>query len=124
MCKKGCLITVFGLVVLVFLLIGGIKFPTSYAKTEIAAFSSGDGIYTLIVYMIGEPEWPFGETHCSFDLLEGRKRVSRYPFSIKNDGAIAHRENFHVTWNADNVTILVSSKEQGTTEYILSYDGT
>ena len=50
------------------LLIGGIKYQSTYEKTEIMRSLSDDGQYTLFVYMIGEPDWPFGATHCRFAL--------------------------------------------------------
>lgn len=74
--------------------------------------------------MIGEPDWPFGSTHCRFDLFKDDKRIIKYPFSIHNDGANAHEDNFDIIWNEDNVTVIVSGSEQNDIEYVLNFDGT
>lgn len=105
------------------LLVGGLKYRTTYAKTEILSVSSIDGQYTLFVYMIGEPDWPFGATHCRFDLMNADKRITRYPFDIHDDGATAHENNFDISWEEDYVTIIVSGSEQKDIVYQLSFDG-
>ena len=105
------------------LLIGGIKYQSTYEKTEIMRSLSDDGQYTLFVYMIGEPDWPFGATHCRFDLMNADKRIIKYSFDIHDDGANAHESNFNITWGKDNVTVLVSGSEQKDIFYKLSFDG-
>ena len=95
-----------------------------FAKTEVVSSASGDGRYRLTVYMIGEPDWPFGETHCRFDLSCEGKRIIKHPFSIWDDGSAARESNFAVAWNTDNVTIIVSGSEQKDETYVLNFDGT
>lgn len=122
--SNGCLIAVLAFLLLIGILFAGITYRTSYAKTEIVTSTSHDGRYTLIVYMIGEPEWPFGSTHCRFDLQDGSDSIIKYPFSIQDDGATAHSDNFSIVWYIDHVTITVSGSEQNDREYILNFDGT
>ena len=122
--KKGIFAVLLGILVLLLTLYGGIKYRTSYAKTKIMASSSVNGQYNLVIYMIGEPDWPFGTTHCRFELFEENKRIVKYPFSIKNDGANAHEENFNVIWSSDSVSVTVSGEEQDDIIYVLNYDGT
>lgn len=74
--------------------------------------------------MVGAPEWPFGATHCRFDLLRNHKRLIEYPFSIQDDGAVAHEDNFNVIWNENNITVIVSGSEQKDKVYVLNFDGT
>jgi hypothetical protein len=116
----------FLLVVLIVLAVSEAVFVyrTSFAKTEIITSASDDNSYQLIVYMIGEPEWPFGATHCRFDLFHSGKRLIKHPFSIQDDGAVAHESNFHVTWGEDHVTVIASGSEQKDKEYVLNFDGT
>lgn len=121
---RGCLITVMFFLLLAGVLIAGIAYRTNYAKTELAFYDSEDGHYRLTVFMIGEPDWPFGATHCRFDLARDGKRIIKCSFSILNDGASAHADNFRITWNPDNVTITVSGSEQSGTKYVLNFDGT
>ena len=63
---------------------------------------------------MGEPDWPFGATHCRFTLRgEGRQILER-AFSIQDDGAVAR---------ADGVQVVVSGSEQGNRIYVLGFDG-
>lgn len=121
---KRCFMIMLVVLLLLAILFGGFKYRTSYAKTELVTETSSDGQYTLKIYMIGEPDWPFGATHCRFDLLEGAKRIVKVPFSIYDDGAMARKGNFDIRWNEDNVTILVSGSEQDQDAYVLKFDGT
>lgn len=106
------------------LLIGGIQYRVSFAKTEIITSAANNEPYTLTIYQIGEPDWPFGPTHCRFDLRNGSKRIIKHPFSIRNDGCSAHASNFTIVWSADSAAITVSGEEQPDQTYILCYDGT
>ncbi len=116
----------FLLVVLIVLALSEAVFAyrVSFAKTKILTSASDDNSYQLTVYMIGEPEWPFGATHCRFDLLHGRKRLIKHSFSIQDDGSAARESNFHVTWGEDHVMVVVSGSEQPDKEYVLNFDGT
>ena len=86
--------------------------------------TSEDNQYTLKIYMIGEPEWPFGATHCRMELFKDSKRIIKHPIDIYDDGAIVHEDNFDIKWHEDNVTVTVSGSEQDENRYILSFDGT
>lgn len=94
------------------LLIGSFHYRVNYAKTEVITSVSDDGEYSLTVYMIGEPDWPFGATHCRFDLCNGSKRIVKELFSIHDDGTAASENNFAITWHEDRVEILVTASEQ------------
>lgn len=107
----------------VFLLLAGIKYKISYAKTEIETLFFNDGRYQLVIYEIGEPDWPFGSTHCRFVLYDNTKQINTLNFSIRNDGAPAQGENFHTYWGTDNVMTRVSGEEQEDNFYSLYFDG-
>lgn len=121
---SGCLIALCVPFICAAVLFGGIKWRTNYAKTEILTSSSEVGDYRLCIYMIGEPDWPFGETHCRFELFDNDKKIIKYDFSIRDDGAVARENNFDVIWNIDYVTVVVSGSEQEDKAYVLNYDGT
>ena len=113
-----------GILILPFLLlIGGFQYRVNYAKTEVVTSVSDDGQHSLTVYMIGEPDWPFGATYCRFDLRDGSKRIVKHPFSIHNDGVKADANNFVVTWHEDHAEVLVSAEEQPDEVYALYYNG-
>ena len=121
--KKGCLVVVLMFLLLIVFLYGGIRYKTCYAKNKVLSEVSHDGQYELLIYMIGEPDWPFGSAHCRFDLIKSGKRVIKYPFDVCSDGAFVHADNFHIVWNTDNVTVTVSGEEQDDKVYILYFDG-
>lgn len=105
------------------LLIGSFRYRVNFAKTEVVTSASDDGKHSLTVYMIGEPDWPFGATHCRFDLWDGSKRIAKEPFSIHEDGAAASENNFAITWQEDRVEILVTASEQPDELCTIYFDG-
>ena len=81
---------------------------------------------------MGEPDWPFGATHCRFTLRKEGRQILERAFSIQDDGAVARADNFAVRWRADNfavrwradgVQVVVSGSEQGDRVYVLGFDG-
>ena len=73
--------------------------------------------------MVGEPDWPFGATHCRFTLRKEGRQILGRAFSIQDDGAVARADNFAVRWRADGVQVVVSGSEQGDRVYVLGFDG-
>ena len=63
---------------------------------------------------MGEPDWPFGATHCRFTLRREGRQILERAFSIQDDGAVAR---------ADGVQVTVSGSEQGNRVYVLGFDG-
>lgn len=111
------------IVVMAVVLIGGMQYKMKYAKTEVTKETSEDGQYELIIYMIGEPEFPFGATHCRFVLNQEKTRISKRDFLLLDDGAVAREENFDIRWEKDSVIITVSGDEQADAYYQLYFDG-
>lgn len=106
------------------IILAAFRWQTNCAKTEVLSYTASDGTHKLIIYMIGDPDWPFGSTHCRFDLYEGNKRIVKYSFNIADDGANARDDNFTITEDSGGITVAVYGSEQGTETYILNYDGT
>lgn len=110
------------------LLLGGtggvILYRTRYAKTEVTRDRSPDGRYTLTVYMVGEPVFPFGPARCRFELSEGRRKIVRYGFDVYGDGGPAVEDDFTILWSEDCATVTVAAEEQQDAVYVLSFDGT
>lgn len=73
--------------------------------------------------MIGEPDFPFGATHCRFDLKEGKKTITKYRFDLRDDGCNASEENFEITWEENAVLIQTTASEQEDQFYRLFFDG-
>ena len=110
--KKTILLMAAFILVLVFLFIGSLKYKISYARTAVLTAASENGVYGLTVYMIGEPDFPFGATHCRFYLKEGKKTITKYRFELHDDGCNASPGNFEITWEDDAVLIHTTASEQ------------
>ena len=101
---RGCLAAVGAVALCLAALAGGIWYRVEVAPTEVLTDVSPDGAYELTIDRVGEPDWPFGATHCRFTLRgEGRQSLER-AFSIQDDGAVAR---------ADGVQVVVSGSGQG-----------
>lgn len=94
---------------------------SNHAKTEV--MRTLENGHELIVYEIGEPDFPFGATHCAFELKKGGKRIVFYEFDVADDGARAHSDLFETSWFADRVEITVKASEQDVIHYQLYFDG-
>lgn len=109
-------ITVVVLVVLmVFLLV---EYKTNYRKTEVLSSSSGE--YRLSIYMIGEPQFPYGYTKWGFSLYKGKSKITDESLSLFNDGQVVTEDNFSVTWTEKTVTIIASGSEQEDIRFVVS----
>ena len=122
--KNKYIIAAIIFVVIVLILFAAFRWRANYAKNEVLCYASDDGEHTLVIYRIGEPDFPFGATHCRFDLLEDGKRIIQYDFDISDDGANADAGNFTIMQSDDSITVDVYGSEQGTATYVLNYDGT
>ena len=100
---------------------GAIFYKTNYAKTEVETYTYDE--YTLEVYEIGEPEWPFGKTHCRFILNKEKERVIKFDFTISDDGTRAGKDNFDIKWYEDKIEVVVNGSEQSDMLYRLNFDG-
>ena len=120
---RGCLAAVGAVALCLAALAGGIWYRVEVAPTEVLTDASPDGAYELTIDMVGEPDWPFGATHCRFTLRREGRQILERAFSIQDDGAVARADNFAVRWRADGVQVVVSGSEQGDRVYVLGFDG-
>lgn len=109
------------LITFIILLLGTLYYQVELKKTEVVTYENG--IHTLSVFMIGEPDWPFGRTHCCFKLKEKQKKIVEYKFSVRNDGCFVSENNFDVDWYNDYVILSVNGEEQNIVEYRVDYNG-
>ncbi len=78
----------------------------------------------MVIYMIGEPDFPYGPAHCFLELFREDEKLARQSLSVLNDGAAVHECNFNILWNKSDVTVTASGSEQEDAVYVLRYDGT
>ncbi len=120
--RKGILLAA-GLAVLLCAAVLGVRWRTQYKRTEILSVQSGDSSRTLTVYMVGEPEFPYGSTRGLIVLSHGGERTAQVSFSVQNDGANLRAEDFDEVWSEDGVSVTVRAAEQEACVYTLYFDG-
>lgn len=97
-------------------------YVTEYRAVPAAEYVSPDGAWRVSVYMIGEPDFPFGPVKCRMDLLNGGKKISSAEAEVKNDGAKAGEENFEVLFTDEGAYITVKGDEMDDIHIIMYYD--
>lgn len=92
--------------------------------TEIAAYQSPDGQYTLVFEQMGDPGWPFGPADVRLTLKNSHgKRIGRVSAQVFNDGGNAGEQNVgSVSWNDDGVIVVLRSAEAEDQEISILYD--
>lgn len=98
------------------LVVGSIIYVRDYRKTKV--FTSQSGSSTMTVYMVGEPDFPYGKTDCRLVLRTKGKDTVKEDFSVANDGAVVTEENFSVEWKDNSVRLHVTGSEQEITSYV------
>ena len=94
--------------------IGWYVYETEYKLTQTATEISPDGKYTATLYMVGCPEWPFGDTTARVTV----KQTASPPKSevieadISDDGRSLNKDNWQVTWHENSVEIILRGSEQ------------
>ena len=86
---------------LVILTLGLLCFNTRKAETEVYRQSSEDGSQNVVIYEVGEPDWPFGNAHY-----------------VSDDGGSG---GFTVEWRETSVVITFRGSEQEDAVYELPF---
>lgn len=108
-------------VILLFIALTVLLFEARYEKTEILREQSPDGQYTVVIWRIGEPDWPFGAVHVEITLFgeeETPDIFHRFQADIANDGG---EGTCAIDWLEDGVQITLSGSEQPDEVYILPF---
>lgn len=113
-----------GILVMVALLpLGYVRYKTRYEAEQISVSTSPDGDYELVIYSVGEPDFPFGPAHGRLMLKDKEKTVAYMPFEVANDGARFYGNDLETTWYIDRVEVVVSGSEQHDELMTLRFDG-
>lgn len=124
--KKGIRIAlkaVLLLFLLLLILFGVFIYQTEWRITFRDKYTSPDGIYTLYLQEIGEPDFPFGAAHGRFLLKENGKTVVKHEFEVLDDGGPLTPEMVQVTWEETAAVAIVSASEQDDMCYCLFFSG-
>ncbi len=94
--------------------IGWNVYETEYKHTLTATEVSPDGKYTATLYMVGCPDWPFGDTTVRVDIKQTRdlKKSEAFEADISDDGRNLSKDNWQVTWQENSVDIVLTGSEQ------------
>ena len=81
-------VIIVGILVMVVLLpLGYVRYKTRYEAEQISVSTSPDGDYELVIYSVGDPDFPFGAAHGRLVLKGKEKTVAYRSFEVANDGA-------------------------------------
>lgn len=117
-------VIIVGILVMVVLLpLGYVRYKTRYEAEQISTSTSPDGDYELVIYSVGEPDFPFGAAHGRLVLKDKEKTVAYMPFEVANDGARFDDSDLETTWYIDRVEVVVSGPEQHDELVTLRFDG-
>lgn len=108
-----------GLIVILLIVLFGSLFKK---RTLIVTSFSDDNIHTVSIYMIGDPEFPYGSTNCQAVLNENNKAINKQDIILKNDGKIAMEENFAIEWQTDKVIITAMAEEMDPEQYTFTFN--
>lgn len=98
-------------------------YVTDYKKTICDTSVSPDGKYQLILEAVGEPDWPFGAASGRVVLKNGKTKISKIEFELKNDGANINSSCWKVIWYQDYAEIILSGSEQSDEHLVLYFNG-
>lgn len=104
--------------------IGSLYYEIELKETKINEFTSDDGQYTLTMYQVGEPDFPFGAVSGKFELKKDDDVINTYDFRVMDDGCGLNGNVPAVRWTDTAVMLIVDGSEQKEQLYILNYDGT
>lgn len=108
--KKNIKLIICAVVVVLIGVFGVIQYKTKYALTKVVESSYND--FSLVINMVGEPDFPYGKTNCRADFYENGKKINSYDFSYLDDGAKADSDNFKVEWFDRFARISVNASEE------------
>lgn len=111
------------LVMVVLLPLGYVRYKTRYEAEQISTSIYPDGDYELVIYSVGEPDFPFGAAHGRLVLKDKEKTVAYMPFEVANDGARFYGNDLETTWYIDRVEVVVSGPEQHDEFVTMYFDG-
>ena len=118
---------VLGFVVVIFIIIavfwGSFVYVSDYKITKADTSVSPDGTYELVLQAVGEADFPFGSASGRLVLYEGKSRISKADFELRDDGRNIRSSIWEVTWHEDSVEVILSGDEQFDEQIILYFDG-
>lgn len=113
--RKNILVVLLIIETLVLLVVFGMEifiFQNNRKLREVYRGSSEDGCQSIIIYEIGEPDWPFGNAHYK---VFG---PSDFYVDVADDGGYGW---YRVEWKMNSVVVTFGGSEQGNSVYELPF---
>ncbi|EOT44476.1 hypothetical protein [Enterococcus columbae] len=104
------------------ILLGNFIYLTKYKMTTIDRSISPNGVYTLEFKSVGEPDWPFGDSHAQIILKKGQAVIDKTKIAIANDGKNLNKANCSVDWKQAYVIVTISGEEQAEQAVTLHFE--
>lgn len=102
---------------------GSFVYVSDYKIAKADTSVSPDGTYELVLQAVGEADFPFGSASGRLVLYEGKSRISKADFELRDDGGSIRSSIWEVTWHEDSVEVILSGDEQFDEQIILYFDG-
>ncbi len=109
--------------IIIAMLWGSFVYVSDYKITKVDTSASPDGIYELVLQAVGEADFPFGSASGRLVLYEGKSRISKADFELRDDGGNIRSSIWEVTWHEDSVEVILSGDEQFDEQINLYFDG-
>ncbi len=91
---------------------GRTVYTTQYKLTDVSVSVSPDGKYEALLQMVGQPEWPFGDTTARVTITKDEMVIGTVTDDISDDGRCLTEYNWNVVWHDETVEITLKGEEQ------------
>lgn len=124
-CRTGVLVlryTLIGLLILSVFAAGVLIYTEFFLVKEVCAIEAVDHHYTIVLYQIGSPGWPFGSVTARLVVKNSSGWIiDQCTFELNNDGGCVYGSNLKdVLWFRDRVEITMrGADDRENTVYIL-----
>ena len=102
---------------------GSLVYVADYKITKVDTSASPDGTYELVLQAVGEADFPFGSASGRLVLYEGKSRISKADFELRDDGGSIRSSIWEVIWHGDYAEVILSGDEQFDEQIVLYFDG-
>lgn len=116
------LITVIGLIVVLFGMYGLLMYKLHYEVKTIDISKSPNSKYSLYLQSVGSPVL-FSSADGQLVLKEGKKEIATHKFVLSDDGGSIRKSIWKVSWKSDYVNIIISGSEQDDERIKIRFDG-
>ena len=116
-------VAIMGILIGTLLIIGLLfAYETRWKLTDVGTEISPDGRYSIRFQEVGEPDFPFGNSHAKVTVYDGKAAIKTFREDISDDGGSFIEDNYSVKWIPDGVVITFRGSEQEDHEISVMYD--